>query len=134
MSLDILTTTVGYEDDSTAAVEPSIMEQRPKFTWDTHPENPFNWSATKKWQQFIAGSLVTFLVGLNSTVIATPGPTIAQQFGIDTKNPDLDNVVWPITAWNTGAALGPLICIPLLETLGMRRGYLVRTTFKNSPD
>lgn len=70
---------------------------------------------------------MTLCVGLNSTVIATPGTKIAASFMVDTTNPNLDNTVWPIAAWNTGAAFGPMIGIPLLEAFGMRQGYLVIT-------
>ena len=129
MSLDYLLTMAGHEDASTPAPEGLAEDQPQRFTWETHPENPFNWSARQKWLQYSVGSLVTILVGLNSTVIATPGPTIVQEFNIGVENPDLDNAVWPITAWNTGAALGPMIIIPLLEALGMRYGCLVLTTF-----
>ena len=113
-------------DSPTPALEAPAKAQEPHHTWATHPENPFNWPKKKKWLQFFAGSLVTMLVGLNSTVIATPGSTIARQFNVDVTNSDLDETVWPITAWNTGAAFGPMIGIPLLEAFGMRYGYLVR--------
>ena len=72
------------------------------------------------------GCTVTLLVGLNSTAIATPGVAIAEQFGIGTSNENIDSTVWPITAWNTGAAFGPMIGLPLLEAFGIRIGYLVR--------
>lgn len=46
---------------------------------------------------------------------------------VDITNSSLDNTVWPIAAWNTGAAFGPMIGIPLLEAFGMQKGYLVST-------
>ena len=125
---------VRCEDCPTPIVEIPVKEEKSHPNWGTHTQNPFNWSAKQKWQQFFAGSLVTILVGLNSTVIATPCATIAEQFNVDTKSPNLDNTVWPITAWNTGAAFGPMIGIPLLEAFGMRYGYLVCSTLQMFPD
>ena len=37
----------------------------------------------------------------------------------------LPNSFWPVTVWNTGAAVGPMIGLPLLENFGVRNGYLV---------
>ena len=119
------------EDSPTPPViQDSIKEgeDSPPISWETHPENPFNWTAAKKWRQFLAGSLVTLLVGLNSTAIATPGSLIAKETHVNTGSRYIDHTVWPITAWNTGAAFGPMIGVPLLEAFGMRYGYLVRAT------
>ena len=127
-SLCNLSTEIQCKDCPTPMGETSAKEQESHCTWETHAQNPFNWPTKKKWRQFFAGSLVTLLVGLNSTAIATPGVDIANQFNVDIGNPNLDNTVWPITAWNTGAAFGPMVGIPILEAFGMRYGYLVRGT------
>ena len=112
--------------DDLTAKEPEV-----ESAWATHVENPFNWPAKKKWRQFLAGCLVTMLVGVNSTAVATPGTPIANRFNVDTSDPNLDNTVWPITAWNTGAALGPMIGVPFLEAFGIRNGYLVSGPVEN---
>ena len=114
-----------HQGSPMSAVESPTKEQELQSIWTAHPENPFNWPVKQKWRQFLCGCLVTMLVGLNSTAIATPGMEIANQFKIDTGNPNLDNTVWPITAWNTGAAIGPMIGIPFLEAYGIKTGYLV---------
>ena len=130
MSLDDICTNIRHEGCPTPMLEQRTEQQQPLPTWETHSHNPFNWSAKKKWLQLLVGSLVTFLIGLNSTVIATPGSAIARQFLVDISNSNIDNTVWPIAAWNTGAAVGPMIGIPLLEAFGMRDGYFVRRTFQ----
>ncbi len=108
--------------------DPQFIEREALPTWETYLQNPFNWSTRKKQRQFLAGCLVTLLVGLNSTVIATPGAAIAEEFNVDINNANIDNTVWPIAAWNSGAAAGPMIGIPLLEAFGMRNGYLVSSS------
>ena len=123
---------IRHEETSASKVETPSPQQEVQTSWETHAQNPFNWPLKKKWRQIFAGSLVTFCVGLNSTAIATPGVKIAASFNVDTANPRLDNTVWPIAAWNTGAAFGPMVGIPLLEALGMRTGYLVRSVLIRS--
>lgn len=103
---------------------PKTRKQEQELVWKYHPKNPFNWPTTRKWLIFLTTCLVIVLVGLNNTVIATPGVIIAEDFGVDTNNPYIDNTVWPITAWNTGAALGPMVGIPFLESFGVRKGLV----------
>lgn len=105
------------------------IEQQRQPVWAAHPENPFNWPVAKKWRIFLAICLVIIFVGLNNTSTATPGVIIAEEFNVDTKNSSLDNTVWLITAWNCGAAIGPMIGLPFLEAFGARKG-LVRASFR----
>ena len=129
MSLNDHSAEIEQKDRTTPTTKPRTEDQESLPIWETHPQNPFNWSTRKKQRQFLIGCFVTMLVGLNSTVIATPGTAIAKQFNVDTGNPNLDNTVWPIAAWNSGAAVGPMIGIPLLEAFGMKNGYFVRIAF-----
>ena len=71
------------------------------LTWDSHPANPFNWTRRKKWILMLHGSFVTFIVGINSTSIATPSHKIANQFNVSDTN--FPNSFWPICAWTFGA-------------------------------
>ena len=62
-------------------------------------------------------------MGINSTSITAAATPINQQFDIsDAKFP---NSFWPVTAWNGGAALAPMIVLPIMEKYGMRTGYLI---------
>jgi MFS family permease len=62
-------------------------------------------------------------VGLNATSITTAATTINQRFGVgDEKFP---SSFWPVTAWNGGAALAPMVILPVMEKYGMRTGYLI---------
>ncbi|KAL8793384.1 MAG: hypothetical protein Q9195_003970, partial [Heterodermia aff. obscurata] len=88
--------------------------------WDDHSANPFNWPEQQKWRVILTAGLVTLLVGLNAT---TPSQDVADTFHIDDSG--FPNSFWPTTVWNTGAAIGPLIGLPLLENFGVRNGYLL---------
>ena len=91
--------------------------------WEDHNQNPFNWPKSRKWRVTFLTALVTLLVGLNATAITTPGLIIAEDFHVsDDKFP---HSFWPVTAWNTAAAFGPMLGLPLMENFGNRVGYLV---------
>ncbi|KAL8735512.1 MAG: hypothetical protein Q9181_002755 [Wetmoreana brouardii] len=97
--------------------------QTPEKAWEEHPANPFNLPRRRKWRLTLTAASVTLLVGLNATAIATPARSIAHDFHISEDS--FPNSFWPITVWNTGAALGPMIGLPLLENFGNRKGYLL---------
>lgn len=91
--------------------------------WEDDEKNPFNWPKSRKWRVTVLTALVTLLVGLNATAITTPGLAIAEEFHVsDEKFP---HSFWPVTAWNTAAAFGPMLGLPLMENFGIRVGYLV---------
>ena len=102
---------------------PEASTEEPKNAWDEHPANPFNFPERQKWTIILAAAAVTILVGLNATSIATPALVIAEEFHV--SDAGFPNSFWPITVWNTGAALGPMVGLPLLENFGSRNGYLL---------
>ena len=108
---------------SGSASPPSVERRQSQQAWACHPENPFNWSETKKWRTALTAAAVVFLIGLNTTAIATASHQVTARFNVDDSA--FPNDVWPITAWNTGAAFGPMVGMPLLESFGIRKGYVV---------
>ena len=94
-----------------------------RSAWDKHPENSVNWPDHKKWKIVLVIATVILLVDLNATSITTPGLVIAERFHVaDTSFP---HSFWPVTVWNTGAAIGPMVGMPILENFGIRKGYMV---------
>lgn len=88
--------------------------------WEDHPANPFNWPESKKWTIILMAGSVSLLAGLNAT---TPSQNIAQTFHVDDSR--FPNSFWLTTVWNSGAAIGPMVGLPLLENFGVRNGFLV---------
>ncbi|KAL8712569.1 MAG: hypothetical protein Q9220_003100 [cf. Caloplaca sp. 1 TL-2023] len=82
MSSDVPDPEIRHEVFPVSMAETQNKEHELHPGWETHTQNPFNWSTIKKRRQFLVGCLVTLLVGLNSTAIATPGAAIAEQFDI----------------------------------------------------
>lgn len=87
--------------------------------WDDEndPMHPFNWPKRKKWTITLAAMYVCFIVGINSTAIASASTTIQE-----------GNEYWPVAAWNAGAAVAPLAGLPLMEHFGVRSSFLVSST------
>lgn len=65
----------------------------------------------------------TLIVGLNSTSITAATTPINRRFGISDDN--FPNSFWPVTAWNSGAAIAPMIVLPIMEKYRMKTGYLI---------
>ena len=102
-------------------------DEKASLTWAEHPENPVNWPEKRKWLIFLSLLSTSLLVGLVATSIATPGEEIANEFHV--SHDGFPNDYWPVGAWAIGAALGPMVFIPFLETFGIRTGYLVSIGF-----
>lgn len=94
--------------------------------WASHPRNPFNWSRSRKWIPMATSCWVTFIVGLNATSITTAAEFISSEFHL--ANERFEYNFFAVTAWNAAAAFVPLATLPLLETYGMRIGYVVCST------
>ena len=91
--------------------------------WDQDDRNPYNWPSWKKWMVMLISLAVTILSGMNSTSITTAGEALSREFNI--KGGIFEYNYFDVTAWTAAAALVPLATLPLMETYGMRLGYLV---------
>lgn len=69
--------------------------------------------------------VVSFLAGVNSTAITTGADEISKDFNV--ANGIFEFNFFAVTAWNGAAAIVPLATLPIMETYGMRVGYLVCT-------
>lgn len=87
------------------------------------PNNPLNWSAVKKWSVLVTACYVTFIVGINVTALTAAVGKTNTTFGISDEH--FPNSFWPVTAWNTGAAMAPMVVLPIMEDYGVRPGYLI---------
>src|ERR1700749_4169469 len=96
-------------------------------TQRSDPEDPFNWSLRVKWSVTLTTSFVCFIVGLNATGIASAPTPINERFGISDTN--FPNSFWPVVSWTVGAAIVPMIILPLMEGYGERPGYLLSLGF-----
>lgn len=91
--------------------------------WEVHHGNPYSWPNWKKWTVMSTAFLVTFIVGLNATSITTASDIISDEFSLGKGI--IEYNFFAVTAWNAAAAFVPLVTLPLMDTYGVRWGYLV---------
>lgn len=91
--------------------------------WPQHPSNPLNWHLRKKWTTMSVACWVTFVVGLNATSLTTASKALSSEFHL--SNAIIEDTFLPSTAWNAAAAVVPMITLPLMDTYGVRIGYVV---------
>jgi MFS family permease len=87
------------------------------------PENPFNFSLSQKWAITLSTCIVCLVVGLNATGITSAATPINERFGISDSH--FPHSFWPVASWTVGAAILPMVILPLMETHGVRPGYLL---------
>lgn len=80
------------------------------------------WPVSKKWQTTMTATIVTFLIGINSTALLSATEEVSEHFHID--NSSFDNSFFLVTAWNAGAAIVPLVVLPAMEDFGVRPIYI----------
>ncbi|KAG8525590.1 uncharacterized protein KY384_009234 [Bacidia gigantensis] len=116
---EVLRTSMLDQEKQNVENPPSTTQQ----TESNDPNYPFNWSIPKKWSVTLIACYVTFIVGINATAITAAASETNTRFGISDHS--FPNSVWPITAWNTGAAIAPMLVLPIMEEHGMRLAYLI---------
>ncbi|RAR09428.1 MFS multidrug transporter-like protein [Stemphylium lycopersici] len=94
-------------------------------TWDgpKDPENPFNWSTKYKWFLTITVCFISILTGLPAGSYGAGNEWMAPLFNV--QNEPFPNLYWATCSWNMGAALFPLVFVPLTENTGRMPGYFV---------
>ncbi|KAF2144144.1 uncharacterized protein K452DRAFT_246347 [Aplosporella prunicola CBS 121167] len=85
------------------------------------PENPFNWSKKRKWLITITTCFISILTGLPAGAYGGGNDQMEKQFNISEDN--FPWLFWATTSWNIGAAVFPLVFVPLTEQTGRMPGY-----------
>jgi len=88
---------------------------------DNDPENPFNWSKSRKWVITLTVCFISILTGLPAGAYGAGNAGMEEQFHISQTN--FPKLYWATTSWNFGSALFPLIFVPLTESTGRMIGY-----------
>ena len=86
--------------------------------WDGKhdPDNPFNWSTGYKWLLTVTVCFISILTGIPAGAYGAGNEQMATRFNV--QNEPFPNLYWATTTWNMGAALWPLIFVPLTENTG----------------
>lgn len=92
-------------------------------TWNgpDDPDNPFNWSMKYKWILTVTICFISILTGLPAGSYGAGNDYMAARFNV--QNEPFPNLYWATCSWNVGAALFPLVFVPLTENTGRMPGY-----------
>ncbi|KAI1429582.1 major facilitator superfamily domain-containing protein [Xylaria sp. FL1777] len=100
------------------STEDQGAEQQYRVGWEQpeneDPENPLNWSRSRKWSIIGVLTVLSFLVPLASSALAPGVPQILAEF--QTDNQSLATFV--VSVFVLGFAFGPLVIAPLGELYG----------------
>jgi len=101
-----------------AAHESSDNESQKRYD----PQEPLSWSVRRKWTVLLTTCLVCFLAGIDATSITSALTEIASRFDINDEH--FQFTYFAVTSWSCGAAIVPLVVLPLMEDFGIRKFYL----------
>lgn len=83
----------------------------------------FNWSTGYKWFLTVTVCFISILTGLPAGSYGAGNEYMASLWSV--QNEPFPNLYWATCSWNMGAALFPLIFVPLTENTGRMPGYFV---------
>ncbi|KAJ7634899.1 multidrug resistance protein 4 [Roridomyces roridus] len=95
---------------------PPIVDPKLVDAWLSDPENPRNWSSTRKWCSAAIVSLYVFVSPLSSSIMAPGLAEIQAKYGIE--NQTILSMTLSIFLFSYG--IGPLFLAPLSEMYGRR--------------
>ncbi|KAI1809076.1 MFS general substrate transporter [Poronia punctata] len=81
---------------------------------DDDPENPYNWSTTRKVLNCGCVSFQTFLIPLASSIFAPGVPLVLSEF----RSSSLEIATFVVSVYLVGFAFGPILVAPLSEIYG----------------
>ncbi len=87
-------------------------------------ENPVNWPKSRKWSVTGFACFMAMMIGINGLCVSSATEQLNHRFNISDES--FPNSYWLVTAWYGGAAIFPLVGLPLMENFGVRVLYLVR--------
>ncbi|TIA26952.1 putative multidrug transporter [Aureobasidium pullulans] len=79
------------------------------------PANPFNWSTSRKWVMILTTCFISILTGLPAGSYSAANDQMSSLWNV--QNNPFPNLTWATVSWNMGAALFPLLFVPLTENL-----------------
>lgn len=114
------------DEESTTGVDEThkSSEIRESTSWDgpNDPENPRNFTNTRKWAITTAALLATVLIPMNGTSITAGTSQVASAFHI--SDDPFPNSYWTVTSWTLGGA-SFVTGMSLMEDIGVRHSFLV---------
>ncbi|KAK1765233.1 polyamine transporter 1 [Phialemonium atrogriseum] len=116
VSLDQQSAQLSIDVENAGENVDSVSNQDNIVDWDgpEDPQNPQNWTSTKKWTIIILISTITFNQAMSSTIFAPGVPQTMRDFHSD----DQALATSLVSIYVIGLAVGPLFLSPLSELYG----------------
>jgi DHA1 family multidrug resistance protein-like MFS transporter len=86
--------------------------------WALDPANPRNWPLARKTVSTAVVTGIGFVSTIAASIYAPGHEAVAKQFGISTTL-----ALLPLSFFNLGMALGPIVSSPMSETFGRKAVY-----------
>jgi len=93
-----------------------------------NPDFRFNFSFTYKWVLTVTVCFISILTGLPAGSYGAGNDWMGPLWHV--QNEPFPNLYWATCSWNLGAAIWPLLFVPLTENTGRMPGYFVRSLFR----
>lgn len=95
------------------------------WDWEKDPENPYNWSMSRKWQQVICFSSIALTTSIGTSIMSPAHTDLMIAFGANSTA-----AIAPLTCYVMALGIGPVIIGgPLSEIVGRYPILLVGTPF-----
>jgi len=122
---DLETGENGLKSQAGGASNPHAPDDVEIVNWDgpSDPENPFNWSRRYKWAITLTTCFISILTGLPAGAYSAGYDAMSREFHINDSG--FPYMSFATTSWNMGAAIFPLIFVPLTENTGRLPGYYI---------
>ncbi|KAH7316906.1 major facilitator superfamily domain-containing protein [Stachybotrys elegans] len=114
---DGVATLRGDEESGEKIPQEALDDSDPNAVgWDgpDDPQNPMNWSESKKWLNVMAVSVLTLLTPLGSSMVAPGVPSIMR----DMESTNINIATFIVSVYIMGFAFGPLVFAPMSELYG----------------
>jgi hypothetical protein len=85
------------------------------------PDTPFNWSKAYKCILALTVCFNSILNGLTAVSYSARNEYVGDQFSV--QDEPFPNLAWSTLSWNMGAALFPLVFVPVIENIGCVPGH-----------
>ncbi|KAL1301638.1 hypothetical protein AAFC00_005861 [Neodothiora populina] len=114
-----------HEEDASRSSTSATKTNCEIVDWDgpDDPENPFNWSRKYKWLLTITTCFISILTGLPAGAYGAANDQMSERFNV--SNDGFPYLAFATASWNVGAAVFPLLFVPLTENTGRMPGYFV---------
>ncbi|KEF60357.1 uncharacterized protein A1O9_01917 [Exophiala aquamarina CBS 119918] len=108
-----------YEQSTTVPQHALVSED---VDWESHPENPRNFSLQRRVASTVAVTFLALVSTLAASIYSPAHAEVSEEFNVSEVV-----AILPLALYNLGLAFGPLVGAPLSESCGRKVVFLSTT-------